>query len=265
MCDSVFSYLTGGCREDSNCILLLTCCSQGWAGPTLLYSPHTPCKANPSHPGGSLLYLIHCFESGHSTSNVVLQVWIEKNNCFSQPAACSPASTAHYTWPWLWAHWWLAPGLAISTWSLSSATQLYSQLLLSLCHSCFSHSRHRLLLNFMMFLSICFSSLLLSSLSATLHKGSFEFGEFSEVECTPPSQLIMENLIYCSPQNDKLYVAGWYCCMFFGSSLPLAGLVWLLNFKEGKEGMLSSTQGILCPLQAIPLCWGSCMWHAEVS
>lgn len=74
----------------------------------------------------------------------------------------------------------------------------------------------------------------LATLYFSLSKGSFEFGEFSEVECIPSSQLIMENLIYCSPQNDKLCVAGWYWCMFFGSSFPLAGLVWLLNFKERK-------------------------------
>lgn len=54
----------------------------------------------------------------------------------------------------------------------------------------------------------------------------------------------MENVIYCSPQNDKLCVAGWYCCMIFGSSLSLAGLAWLLNFKESKEGKLNSSQGI---------------------
>lgn len=36
------------------------------------YTVHVPCNANPSHPGGSLLYLSHCFESGPSTSNVLL-------------------------------------------------------------------------------------------------------------------------------------------------------------------------------------------------
>lgn len=36
------------------------------------YTLHVPCNANPSHPGGPLLYLIHYFESGPSTSHVVL-------------------------------------------------------------------------------------------------------------------------------------------------------------------------------------------------
>lgn len=95
-------------------------------------------------------------------------------------------------------------------------------------------------------------TLLVGNSILRLIKGSFEFGEFSEVKCIPLSQLIMENLICCSPQNDKLYVAGWYCCMFFGSSLPLAGLVWLLNFKERKERM--QQPGNICPLQTILLC-----------
>lgn len=36
------------------------------------YTLHMLYNPNPSHPGGSLLYLIQCFESGHSTSNAVL-------------------------------------------------------------------------------------------------------------------------------------------------------------------------------------------------
>lgn len=133
---------------------------------------------------------------------------------------------------------------ATSTWRLSSATRLYNQLLLMLFPFQSQASNFSELHDVSIHLFLQPVVILLVGNSVLWFiKTSFEFGEFSEVECIPSFQLTMKHLIYFSPQNEKLYVAGWYCCVFFCFSLPLPRLVWLLNFKE-RKGVLSSSQGI---------------------
>lgn len=76
----------------------------------------------------------------------------------------------------------------------------------------------------------------------------------------PLSGLIMENLICHSPQNSKLCITGWDCCIFLVFHLHL--LDQFGSEFQGKERRYAKQQpGNICPFRTIPLCQGPVLSH----